>query len=200
MLDEVCVNETPSSSKLILILGGARSGKSTFAERLAADRATRVTYLATAQAFDDEMTARIAKHQADRPAHWRTAECPTDPAAAIRAHAGDTDLFLLDCLTLLVSNLLLGDTLNAEETVLSALDDVLAAYREAGADLLLVSNEVGLGLVPEYPLGRQYRDLLGKVNQRLAAVADHVYFLVAGLPLDVKALAASPFSVQESTS
>ncbi len=144
------------------------------------------------------MTARIAKHRADRPAHWRTTECPQDPATAIRAHAGETDCYLLDCLTLLVSNLLLSEALSDEEIIRRATDDVLTAYRETGADLILVSNEVGLGLVPEYPLGRRYRDLLGKVNQRLAAQADAVYYLVAGLPLDVKALACTPFSVEES--
>jgi adenosylcobinamide kinase/adenosylcobinamide-phosphate guanylyltransferase len=173
---------------LTLILGGARSGKSTLAERLAAQYA-RVTYLATAQALDDEMAARIVKHRADRPAHWRTVECPLDPAAALREHAADTDCFLLDCLTLLVSNLLLADEAGAEAGIRRATDALLTAYRETGADLILVSNEVGLGLVPAYPLGRAYRDVLGKANQRLAAVADRVYLLVAGLPLDVKQLA-----------
>ena len=185
-----------SSAQLTLILGGARSGKSTFAERLAATRGPRVTFLATAQAYDDEMTARIAKHRADRPAQWRTVECPLDPAAAIRAHAGDTDCFLLDCITLLVSNLLLAEgddpALNGNvasgQTVPRALDALLAACREAETDLICVSNEVGLGLVPEYPLGRAYRDLLGRANQQLAAPADQVYYLIAGLPLDVKAL------------
>ncbi|HOF87397.1 MAG TPA: bifunctional adenosylcobinamide kinase/adenosylcobinamide-phosphate guanylyltransferase [Armatimonadota bacterium] len=177
-------------SELTVILGGARSGKSTFAERLAAAHGGQVTYLATAQAFDDEMAARIAAHRAERPAGWRTVECPLDPAAAIRAHAADTDCFLLDCLTLLVSNLLLVDATTAEDRIRSATDAVLAAYHEAGADLLLVSNEVGLGLVPEYPLGRAYRDALGRANQRLAAAADRVYVLIAGLPVEVKALAA----------
>lgn len=185
------MSNSQSKTKIILVLGGARSGKSTYAEGLAEAHGGQVTYLATAQAFDDEMTARIAKHRADRPAHWRTAECPLDPAAAMRAHA-DTDCFLLDCLTLLVSNLLLADEETAEAHVQSALDALLAATAETGADLILVSNEVGLGLVPEYPLGRRYRDLLGNVNRRVAAVADHVYYLVAGLPLDAKALAVTP--------
>ncbi len=187
------MSDTQSRSNITLVLGGARSGKSAFAERLAGAHGGRVTYLATAQAFDDEMTARIAKHRAERPTAWRTAECPLDPAAAMRAHA-DTDCFLLDCLTLLVSNLLLADENDAEVHVQSALDALLAATAETGADLILVSNEVGLGLVPEYPLGRRYRDLLGNVNRRLAADAAHVYYLVAGLPLDVKALACSPIS------
>ncbi|OPZ85467.1 MAG: Bifunctional adenosylcobalamin biosynthesis protein CobP [bacterium ADurb.Bin429] len=175
--------------ELTLILGGARSGKSTFAERFAAAHGGRVTYLATAQAYDEEMAARIAKHRSERPADWRTVECPLDAAAAIRAHAAETDCYLLDCLTLLVSNLLLVDEATADDRIRSATDALLAAYHEAEADLLLVSNEVGLGLVPEYPLGRAYRDALGRVNQRLAAEADRVYFLIAGLPVEVKALA-----------
>lgn len=178
--------------QLILVLGGARSGKSTFAEQFAAARGGRVTYLATAQADDEEMRLRIAKHRAERPAGWQTRECPLDPAAALRDAAADTDCFLLDCCTLLVSNLLLADTETANERVNRALDDLLAAYRKADADLIIVSNEVGLGLVPEYPLGRQYRDLLGWGNQRLARQADAVYYLVAGFPLDVKQLACSP--------
>jgi len=188
--------QTTRETRCTLVLGGARSGKSTFAERLAAAHGGRVTYLATAQAFDAEMTARIAAHRAVRPANWQTAECPLDPAAALRAFGAETDCFLLDCLTLLVSNLLLADESSAEARVQSALDALLAAGRETEADLIIVSNEVGLGLVPEYPLGRLYRDLLGKANQRLAAHADHVYYLVAGLPLDVKALACHPFPVE----
>jgi len=168
-----------------LILGGARSGKSTFAEKLGRQY-PRVTYLATAQAFDDEMTERIAKHQSERPTHWNTVECPFDPASAIRAARNETDCYLLDCITLLVSNLLLANESAAEETTYSAVDNLISAFRETQADLILVSNEVGLGLVPDNPLGRCYRDLLGRVNQQLAAQADTVYFLIAGLPMKVK--------------
>jgi len=174
------------TSQLILILGGARSGKSTFAERLAAQRGQRITYLATATPGDEEMAERIARHQTERSPAWRTVECPLDPAAAIRAHAQDTDCFLLDCATLLVSNLLVAEESSGEETARRALDALLAAYRKAVTDLIIVSNEVGLGLVPEYPLGRLYRDALGRFNQQVAAAADAVYFLVAGLPLEIK--------------
>jgi len=170
---------------MILILGGARSGKSTYAEQLAASYKS-VTYLATAQAFDEEMAARIAKHQADRPANWRTVECPFDPANAIRGNATDTDCYLLDCMTLFVSNIILRDENSADDNVKNAVNDIIAAYREAGKDLIIVSNEVGLGLVPEYPLGRIYRDCLGRTNQQLAAAADKVLFLIAGLPVNVK--------------
>jgi len=182
---------TDHTPQLILILGGARSGKSTFAERLAAGRGERITYLATGTACDEEMAERIARHRAERSSAWRTVECPLDPASALRAHAADTDCFLLDCATLLVSNLLLAEDSAGEETVRRALDALLAAYREAAIDLIIVSNEVGLGLVPEYPLGRLYRDALGRFNQQVTAVADKVYFLVAGLPLDIKSLACS---------
>jgi adenosylcobinamide kinase/adenosylcobinamide-phosphate guanylyltransferase len=178
--------------QLILILGGARSGKSTFAERLAAGRGERITYLATGTACDEEMAERIARHRAERSPAWRTVECPLGPAAALRAHAPDTDCFLLDCATLLVSNLLVAEDSKGEEDVRRALDALLAEYREAGTDLIIVSNEVGLGLVPEYPLGRLYRDVLGRFNQQVATAADAVYFLVAGLPLELKSLACAP--------
>jgi len=177
---------TDRNPQLILILGGARSGKSTFAEGLAAGRGERITYLATGTACDEEMTERIARHRDGRPSAWRTVECPLNPAAALRAQAKDTDCFLLDCATLLVSNLLLAEDSAGEETVRRALDALLAAYHDAKIDLIIVSNEVGLGLVPEYPLGRLYRDALGRFNQRVAAAADMVYFLVAGLPLEIK--------------
>ncbi|MHB9022698.1 MAG: bifunctional adenosylcobinamide kinase/adenosylcobinamide-phosphate guanylyltransferase [Armatimonadota bacterium] len=184
-----------STGTLTLILGGARSGKSTFAERLAAEYA-RVTYLATAQAFDEEMTARIAKHRADRPANWTTAECPHDVAAAIRTQV-ETDCFLLDCLTLYVSNLLLAHEDDAEIHVPRAIDELLAAHRETSAALIIVANEVGLGLVPDNPLGRRYRDLLGRANQQIAAVADYVNFLVAGLPMTVKSPTCTPLFPEE---
>jgi adenosylcobinamide kinase/adenosylcobinamide-phosphate guanylyltransferase len=200
MIENYTMTSISTTPTLALILGGARSGKSTFAEQLAVSAHARVTYLASAQAFDDEMRARIAKHQAERPAHWRTVECPYDPAGALRAHAGETDCFLLDCLTLLVSNLLLRDETAPDAPVHEAIADLLTAQRESGACLICVSNEVGLGLVPDNPLGRRYRDLLGRVNQQVAAAADQVYFLVAGIPLEVKSLACSPFTRKECPS
>ncbi len=181
----------PASSRLILVLGGARSGKSTFAERLATTF-TRVTYLATAQAFDEEMRARIAKHQADRPAQWQTVECPFYPESALREKADETDCFLLDCLTLYSTNLLLHDESATDEQIMTHIDALLLAARATRATTIIVSNDVGLGLVPDNPLGRRFRDLLGRVNQRVAANADAVYFLIAGLPLDIKTLACFP--------
>lgn len=185
--------------RLTLILGGARSGKSSYAEqlapRLAHDRP--VIYVATAQARDDEMRARIAQHQAARPAAWTTRETPLDVASALAATpaASTAGVVLLDCVTLWVSNLLLAassesepDVVGAERRVWRDVDALLALYRSAAWSLVLVSNEVGMGVVPPYPLGRAYRDLLGKVNARLAAEADAVVLLVAGLPIELKAL------------
>jgi adenosyl cobinamide kinase/adenosyl cobinamide phosphate guanylyltransferase len=278
-------------SGLILVLGGARSGKSTFAERFAAQQAAvrvdapsrltssepvpgaepgaepgaqadaaarlaapilklvdtaaagppsqtaagpppqtvagpppqtvagRVTFLATSETNDPEMAARVAAHRAARPAAWTTVECPLEVAAAVRSSAAP--VFLLDCVTFWVSNLLfaagdLGGTVpeglgnfdkafiapEVEDAVArrvtGALDDLLAALRETGSTLIAVSNEVGLGVVPEYPIARLYRDELGRANRRLAEAADEVYLLVAGIPLELKALAFDPFAEQEN--
>lgn len=178
--------------QLILILGGARSGKSTHAEKLALELGGRdVLYVATAQAFDDEMRARIAAHRAERPAGWRTLEAPSLIAAPLAEAVGPARVVLLDCLTLLASNamLALGDeptARQAEAAVDAEVSVLLAACRGGAAIWIIVSNEVGLGLVPPYPLGRAYRDALGRANQRLAAAADRVLFMVAGLPLTVK--------------
>ena len=178
--------------QLILILGGARSGKSTHAEKLALELGGRdVLYVATAQAFDDEMRARIAAHRAERPAGWRTLEAPSLIAAPLAEAVGPARVVLLDCLTLLASNamLALGDEPTArpaEAAVDAEVSALLSAYHAGSATWIVVSNEVGLGLVPPYPLGRAYRDALGRANQRLAAAADRVLFMVAGLPLTVK--------------
>jgi adenosylcobinamide kinase/adenosylcobinamide-phosphate guanylyltransferase len=169
-----------------LVLGGARSGKSTFAERRAAESRQPVLYLATATAGDDEMAERIAAHRAARPSGWRTVEAPLDPAGAIREHAGPGDLVLLDCVTLWVSNRILAEPAPSDAELVAEAEAIAGAARERGADLVAVSNEVGLGVVPPYPLGRRYRDALGRVNQALAARAEEAIFLVAGLPLRLK--------------
>jgi adenosylcobinamide kinase / adenosylcobinamide-phosphate guanylyltransferase len=179
---------------LILILGGARSGKSTYAQHLAeAWGGGRVLFVATAEAGDDEMRARIAAHQQSRPAGWRTIETPRDVAAPIREAAGDR-LVVLDCLTLLVANVILAhggeapDVQAAERAVRDEIGALLDVAGEIPGTLVVVSNEVGLGLVPPYELGRVYRDLLGWANQRLAARAERVYWLTAGIAVDLKAL------------
>jgi adenosylcobinamide kinase/adenosylcobinamide-phosphate guanylyltransferase len=274
----VSPNEHPT--RLILVLGGARSGKSTLAERLAAhhaglDRAAdgdgaaggradggagragggagRVIYLATSETNDPEMAARVAAHRAARPDAFTTVECPLEVAGAVRAAtagpapreshgarpagapastgahgapastgaarlAPAAPVFLLDCVTFWVSNLLfaagdLGGTVpdglgnftkefiprEVEDAVAAragaAVEDLLAALTETGATMIAVSNEVGLGIVPEYPIARLYRDELGRANRRLAEAADQVFLLVACIPLELKSLAADPFAV-----
>lgn len=180
-----------SSGTLVLVLGGARSGKSAFAQQLARERGgASVLFVATAEAGDEEMRRRIANHRRERPAAWRTLEAPRGVAAALQAHYRGERAVLLDCLTLLVANLL-GEVDHplapaAEERVLAEIRTLLNVARALPAHVILVSNEVGLGLVPTTPLGRAYRDLLGLVNQRVAQAADEVYFLVAGIPMRVK--------------
>ena len=178
------------AKELILILGGARSGKSSHAQQMALDLGgTDVLFVATAEAYDDEMRVRIAAHQADRPAGWRTVEAPRRVAEQIAAVGAA--VVLVDCLTLLASNALLsaGEGISppqAEAAVLAEVDGLLAVCRASDATWIMVSNEVGLGLVPPYPLGRLYRDALGRANQRIASAADRVILMVAGLPLQVK--------------
>ncbi|HTU21252.1 MAG TPA: bifunctional adenosylcobinamide kinase/adenosylcobinamide-phosphate guanylyltransferase [Gemmataceae bacterium] len=183
---------------LILVTGGGRSGKSTFAEQLAhrlgGDR--DVCYVATADPGDDEMRARIAAHRAGRPPGWRTLEAPRSVMAALDGLANPLTVraVLLDCLTLLVSNVLLAQPHQAQtvEGAWPAVEaEVNALIRFAGnaaVPTVVVTNEVGLGIVPDNRLARVYRDLLGWANQRLAAKADCVYLVVAGIPVDIKAL------------
>jgi adenosylcobinamide kinase/adenosylcobinamide-phosphate guanylyltransferase len=191
--------DASTSPKLVLILGGARSGKSAFAEQLAASSGRRVAFIATATAGDDDMRARIARHRASRPPAWLTIEEPLQLAGAVRRAAELADVLLLDCITLWLANwmgqqsdLELDDAPGEAYTgrVLSDIEELLAtlAALGPGKTLIAVSNEVGLGIVPAYPLGRVYRDTLGWVNQRLARSADRVYLMVAGLAVDIKRL------------
>jgi adenosylcobinamide kinase/adenosylcobinamide-phosphate guanylyltransferase len=182
---------TTKESKITLLLGGARSGKSSYAQGLAESSGKSVTFLATAQALDDEMSARIKKHKAERPANWQTLEIPQD----IASHVGQikSDVVILDCMTLLATNLLMqfvkddlvDETLFAE-AIHKEVNHLLAAIRAEKKDWIIISNEIGLGLVPPYQMGRVYRDLLGWANQRLAHEADQVVFMVAGIPMVVK--------------
>lgn len=177
------------SGRLILILGGARSGKSTLAERLAeGEGGDAVLFVATAQAWDDDMRQRIARHRADRPAAWRTLEEPLALAEALRGAAGSAPVVVIDCLTLWVSNLLLRheEDPEAERRIVEEAQALLAVHREQEATWIVVSNEVGLGVVPPTSLGRRYRDALGRVNQLVAAAADDACLLVAGLAMPLK--------------
>mgnify|MGYP001039839500 CR=1 FL=1 len=178
------------SSRLTLLLGGARSGKSAWALELARRHGGEVLFVATATAGDEEMRMRIAAHRAERPAHWRTLEAPYRVAEAITQALRErpADVVILDCLTLLTSNLLVqepGPTTEAAAAaaVLAEVEALLACWRAAGGHWIVISNEVGMGLVPPYPLGRLFRDVLGRANQRLAAAADETLFLVAGKPI-----------------
>lgn len=179
------------AQQLTLILGGARSGKSRYAERVAPQLGRRVLYVATAQAGDAEMAARIVAHRAARPADWTTVEAPSETGRMIQRLEAEYDVVLLDCVTLLAANVVsrlsepIGESA-AEAALNVEIDGLLEAYRARPASWLVISNEVGLGLVPPYPLGRVYRDALGRANQRLAAAADNVLFMVAGLALVVK--------------
>ncbi len=165
--------------RLTLVLGGARSGKSRHAEQLVTALPPPWSYVATAQPLDEEMRARIAAHRARRVTGWVTVEAPLDLAGAIRTASSAP--MLVDCLTLWASNLLLNDSDMARAT--AALD---AALDARAAPTVLVANEVGLGIVPENTLARAFRDAAGRLNQHLAARADSVLFLVAGLPMRVK--------------
>ena len=169
--------------KLILVLGGARSGKSRYAQQLAEQRWRKPVFLATAEITDDEMAARIAKHRADRGTRWQCIEEPLDLAGALKRAVGQGDGVLVECLTVWLGNVLVKECAAGVEARQSAF---LEAVRRRTGDLILVSNEVGLGIVPEHPLGRQFRDLAGWLNQTLAAEADAVVFVAAGLPLALK--------------
>ena len=192
--------------QLIFVLGGARSGKSAFAEQLARNISTdsggRVLYVATAEALDDEMRRRIDVHRRQRPAGWDTLEEPLALVTALNSRlcgsdgGREHDTCLLDCLTLWISNQLLareGDP-NAEHEILAAAGELLGVYEQSPGTWIVVSNEVGLSVVPASPLGRTFRDIQGRVNQMFAARADRVYLMVAGLAMDLKALGAVPFT------
>ena len=176
-----------------LILGGARSGKSREAERRAADSGLAVTVIATAEALDAEMAARIRRHQDDRPAGWRTVEAPLALADTLRAEAAADRCLLVDCLTLWVANLLadadrLPPGASADELPLfrRERDALLAALPTLPGRVIFVANEVGLGLVPDTPLGRLFRDEAGRLNQAVAALCSRVVLVAAGLPLVLK--------------
>ncbi|MFJ5367920.1 bifunctional adenosylcobinamide kinase/adenosylcobinamide-phosphate guanylyltransferase [Bosea sp. CER48] len=165
---------------LTLVLGGARSGKSRHAEALIEALPAPWTYIATAQAYDDEMRVRIAEHRARRPSGWQTVDAPLELAEAIEAQPAGRPI-LVDCLTLWLTNLIL-----AERDTVAGREALIAACDRASAPLVLVGNEVGLGIVPENALARRFRDEAGRLHQALAARAAHVVFMVAGLPMRVK--------------
>lgn len=178
-------------SKITFILGGARSGKSSYAQSLAEETGKSVTFLATAQALDEEMSARIQKHRAERPGNWETLEIPLDIAS--HAQQIKSEVIILDCITLLISNLLmqfvqddLVDEAPFKVAVQKEVEELIVAIHRQKQDWIIISNEVGLGLVPPYQMGRVYRDWLGWANQRQAREADKVILMVAGIPTVIK--------------
>ncbi len=165
-----------------LILGGARSGKSSFAQAIAEAHAGEVQLIVTAEILDEEMRERVAKHRAERPSHWHVTEAPIDLPEAIERLARPGVLVLVDCLTLWLSNILCTQP----DTLAQRVDALCAAFAAAQGQLLLVSNEVGWSIVPENKLARRFRDEQGRLNQRVAAICNEVTLVAAGLPLKLK--------------
>jgi adenosylcobinamide kinase/adenosylcobinamide-phosphate guanylyltransferase len=197
------------AKNFILILGGARSGKSSFAQSLAAKLGKKVLFVATGEPLDEEMVSRIEEHRRRRPQNWRTLEIATKVGKKLQGQIKDADVVLLDCITLLVSNILTKEgepssrhckpftsshceersdeaISQAESQIMAEMEDLIDCIDKHEGNFMVVSNEVGLGLVPDNKLGRIYRDLLGKANQLLAQYASEVYFMVSGIPVKIK--------------
>lgn len=165
----------------LFVLGGARSGKSRYAQQRAEALAGNHLFIATAEAWDEEMADRIARHRADRDARWQTVDAPRELVAALDAASGTGAIVLVDCLTLWASNLLLADA--DMDAATDALAEAIARFE---GELILVANEVGFGIVPDNALARRFRDAAGRINQAVAAGADEVMLVAAGLPLRLK--------------
>ncbi|HXX24318.1 MAG TPA: bifunctional adenosylcobinamide kinase/adenosylcobinamide-phosphate guanylyltransferase [Terriglobia bacterium] len=181
---------TDPQKTVTLVLGGARSGKSRYAQELAS-AFKRVVFIATARRDDAEMRAKIARHRRERPASWKTLELSTGLDRALREQCRKADLLIIDCLTLYLAKAMerkRGD----RRQVHNHIQSLCEAIREAKASVVIVSNEVGCGVVPSYRSGREYRDLLGEFNRQIAQVADRVILMVAGLPLAVKDSSVGP--------
>ena len=184
--------------RIILATGGARSGKSTFSEQYLINRFTEVAYIATAIAFDDEMKLRIAKHRSQRPAEWTTHEAYKGLDQLVREIDGSSQACLLDCLTIMVTNWMMDavhidwdrpeplavDRLQSD--ILNSVATLLETLKTLDLTMVFVTNELGMGIVPENPMARAFRDIAGRVNQLVASQSDEVYFLVCGLPMTIK--------------
>lgn len=191
------------SRGIIAVFGGARSGKSSFAQELAEQLGKSTIYIATAQNKDKEMAERIAKHQATRPKSWETVEATHNLAEAICSCAEQAEVILVDCVSVYLSNLLLkrfGDLgtdedpqlpPNLESEILAEMIEVIEVAQDANVTVIFVANDVGLGIVPLYHSARLYRDVAGRTNQLLAKAAKKAFYVLAGIPLDLKSLAAS---------
>ena len=172
------------ANKIYFITGGARSGKSFFAENLAKDLAGKRAYIATAQALDPEMAAKIEKHRRDRDNVWDTYEEPLAVAELLRKLSNRYQVILLDCLTLWLSNVMAHT--DGDDAVTARSQELAAAISNFDGSCIVVSNEVGLGIVPDNPLARKFRDFAGMLNQKIARAADEVYFTAAGIPVKIK--------------
>ncbi|WP_432665707.1 bifunctional adenosylcobinamide kinase/adenosylcobinamide-phosphate guanylyltransferase [Wukongibacter baidiensis] len=186
------------NSRIILVTGGARSGKSSFAEKLVADIGEEIAYIATAIPFDEGMKDRIKKHRESRPGEWTTYEIYKDVYRSIGEISENHDTILLDCVTILVTNLMFENTeINWDEIARDKIDEIedsikeqvellMKEIREKKMKCVLVTNELGMGIVPENRLSRIFRDIAGRINQLVAANADEVYFAVSGIPMKIK--------------
>jgi len=179
-----------TSKSITLVLGGVRAGKSGYAQALAL-KSDEVVFLATAQASDEEMRAKIARHRKERPSAWKTVEVPFDLDQAILEQGASSSFLIIDCLTTYTGNQLVAKQASCE-TILHRIDAVCNALLTGRASAALISNEVGSGIVPEFPAGRAYRDILGEVNQRVARICDNVVLMVAGCALAIKGTAEVP--------
>ncbi len=183
--------------RIILVTGGARSGKSRYAEQLAANSGGSIAYIATARAFDAEMADRIAQHRRQRPESWQTFEAPTCPSAILATEGAQYATVLLDCLTVMITNRILTHAVDwdqppiaqlhaVEADVMAEIEALVDATGRSGIQLIAVTNEVGYGIVPLSPLARFFRDCAGRVNQRMAAAAEAVFLVVSGIPVQIK--------------
>ena len=169
---------------ITLLIGGARSGKSKFAVELAISSGGKVAFVATATATDEEMKARIAEHKRMRPSSWATIEEPINVPQWIYSHSNEFNTLIIDCITLWLSNCIVAGM--SDEAILGEVEQLLNACKQSSCNVIIVSNEVGMGVVPTTPLGRRFRDMAGKVNQLIASQADIVYWLCAGIPVCIK--------------
>ncbi len=182
--DGVSLRAAKRRSMVTLILGGARSGKSGFAQALAS-KGRHVTFIGTARPSDAEMRRKIARHRSERPGSWKTIEAPAGLAKAIASRSSKPEVILIDCLTVYVDNLMNAGRGNSAK-IQKDLDELCREIERSRCSIIVVSNEVGCGIVPAFRSGRRYRDILGRLNQRVAAIADRVILMVAGVPLTVK--------------
>ena len=180
--------------RIVLVTGGARSGKSRFAEQYAAKHGKKIAYIATAGIYDEEMAFRVKLHRKRRPAEWKTWEAPRDAHLALREAGKEHDMVLFDCLTLYISNILcsleqIGDSAENYRLVREQVCKLIDQAKENQGTTIFVTNEVGAGIVPENQLSREYRDVAGIANQFMGKSAEEVYLVTCGLPVDIKKLA-----------